>query len=329
MSDQAEAIQDDVSVEEVLVEENAEQNEENTEEVVADAAPTEEQQEALQKYLLKIDGKEIETEFDHNNKDEVTKILQLAKVSQIRMQEASEANKSAAAKDAEIAEIKSDVQAFMLGLKNDPVSILSDQALGIDVRELTKILASHQIQESEKSPEVKAREESEKRTKFLEDKLKEAEEEKRVERDERLKNQMAAEMESEIQEAIKNNDLPEDAIAIKRVAQAMRTAFRYNIDVSVAEIVPLVKQQMFNEAKRQLGLLKEDEIEEFVGKEKLENIRKKYLKGLRKSVPSANSIKNSSSAEEEKVKELDIFGKKDKTKIKSKDFFKKLQKDFS
>ena len=53
----------------------------------------------------------------------------------------------------------------------------------------------------------------------------------------------AKEMQSkmkEAQDAIKNNELPEDVGAIKRVASAMKVALKYGIDVEVAEIVPLV-----------------------------------------------------------------------------------------
>src|SRR3990167_3492703 len=75
----------------------------------------------LRKLKLKIDGEEIEEEFDPEDNDYLTKQFQLAKVAQKRMGEYSALEK--------------DVQEFFNLLKTNPKKVLTDPNIGLDLKE--------------------------------------------------------------------------------------------------------------------------------------------------------------------------------------------------
>jgi len=314
------------SVEEVVSEETSSEEAPAAEEAPAEEVAAEEIKSKLEKFILKVDGEDVEDEIDLSNREEIIKRLQLAKVAQKRMQQYAELEKLSKAKDKDIEGIREDVDSFLQGMKNDPVSILSDPALGLNLTELTKMLAQHALTEAEKSPEQKRLEEAEAKAAKLEQLLKEESEKKDRERYERKQNEMATEMENQIQEAIASNQIPKDTDALKKVAWAMKVGLKYGINLEVKDVVPIVKKQMYEEAKSRLGILTEDEIEEFIGAEKFTNIRKKYLKQLKKEVPSVNNIRKTSEAAEKSKESADPFARNREKPISSKEFFKNLGK---
>jgi hypothetical protein len=276
---------------------------------------------------LKIDGEEFDEELPFEIREDQAEWfkeqLQLAKVAQRRMQESAEARKSNESMQTEFRD-------FLLALKENPREILSDPNIGIDLKNMAEQIIAQEMEEAAKPEEVKAQEALERKIKELEDAKKKAEDEaaeainktKLTE----LKNEedrIANQMQHEIVEAMKSNDLPDDPEVLSLVAKNMKVALKYGVQLSVKEIVPLVKKELYDQAKKQLAALTDNELADFIGSDRLNTIRKSMIKNLRKSVPSTSQIKDQG-----KKADKNVFDKKNKGTISQKEYFKNLSKQY-
>lgn len=106
------------------------------------AATKTEKQEAkstLEKFNLKVYGKEFEETIDLGNKNDLTK----------RFQKAAAADRSMA----EAAEIRKAALQFIDELKKNPRKVFRDANLGIDERKLAEEIMNEALEDLEKSPE--------------------------------------------------------------------------------------------------------------------------------------------------------------------------------
>lgn len=300
------------------VQASAEETSEVTEEELNELEKAEEIQ-MLRKLQLKIDGKEVEEELPFDVSPEhaewMTKQLQLAKVSQKRMQEAAEIKKNNEA-------LESELKDFLLALKEDPRAILTDPRLGIDLKKLATEEMNRQIEEEAKSPEQKEKERLEKEREELALKVKEMEEAKARAEQEKLENELAREYENGVIESIQENGLQQDPRVIKRYADAMKAGLKFGIQLTPQEIGPIIKKQLFEEAKFYVNQLGDEELDDFIGKDRMSRVRKSMISRLRKKMPPKNTV-DTGNKELEQAK-ADPFKKKSQ-KINSKDFFKQLK----
>ena len=209
------------------------------------------------KFRYKADGQDIEEELDDT---ELTKRLSLAKGAQLKMQQAAEAQKQ---KDA----LEGEVKQLLEMLRTNPLGLLKNKELGVDVRKLVEDYIKEDFAEQErakqdasKTPEQKA----------LESAIKEAEEAKKEL--ERIKKESAdrefeaatkREMESyqnEFRKAISAGDLPESPYIMAKMADMMLTATKAGVAVTPAELVPLVREQYIQEFKAMIGAKVPDEV---------------------------------------------------------------------
>lgn len=101
------------------------------------------------KFNLKVDGKDEQLELDLANEEELKKHLQMSRAAQKRMQQFSEYEKG--------------VKGLFETLKNDPLKVLSDPRLGIPDavrKKLAESIINNEIEEMQKSPEQRKREDS-------------------------------------------------------------------------------------------------------------------------------------------------------------------------
>ena len=292
----------------------------------------EQQARLIRELQLKIDGEEFSEELPFEIPEEhaeyLKQKLQLATVAQKRMQESAQSKK-------ESEQLKEEFTQFLIALKEDPESILGDPNIGVDLKALAEGIMAKELEEAQKPEEQKEREALEKKLKELEDaKAKLEEERKQQEKDLKMKelkaeeDRIAAQMQAEITDEIQNNNLPNDPEMLKLVASNMRAAMRYGVNVSVKEIVPFVKKELYEKSKNFLKGLTDDEVAEFLGQDRLNSIRKSMIKRLKSEVPSASQIKDQGKAEEEKQKDVFERNKKDE-KINSKKWSKDIMKKYN
>jgi len=212
--------------------------------------------------------------------------------------------------------MRGDIEELLFTLKNDPLKILQDPAIGHDVKKLALQVLEQEDAEAAKSPEQKEKERLQKELEAVQKKLKETEDQKKQEEFQRLQQQAEREIETDIISAIEKSDLPKTEIAVKRMAEAMLIAMQNGIEVSAYDVVPIVKKQLMKDLRQLAGILPEDMLEEILGNDKVAALRKRHLKKLKeKQQVSSNDIKQTT-AQKTEQKEL--------SKLKAKDFFKKL-----
>ncbi len=272
----------------------------------SDAAKTDQQIKELKKKLkIQVDGDESEEEFDWNDDKKLKEMAQLAKVAKKRMAEKAETDKN--------------VQEFLTALREDPRSVLSDPRIGIDIKKFAAKIIEEEIENSAKSPEQLRAEELQKELEKLK-KEKESESKKREEETfAKMEQDAFDKYDRELNQVLEANKIPKNPYYIKKMANYMTLAVQNGIDVSPAEIMPLIQQEITSEFQQLIGVLPLDAVEDFVGKDVIKQIRKKYIDKAR------NKGRPTSMAD---IKGVDVSSRHQEPakvtteKVYSKDFFK-------
>jgi hypothetical protein len=213
----------------------------------APAAP----QKNLKKLKLKVDGQEIEQEFDMNDEEAIREELQMARVARKRMQEYSELQK--------------EVVKFVEDLKKNPRKALSNPTIGVDVKELAARIIEEEIAESRKSPEQLEREKlQEELTRMKEERDREKNEDN-ARQMERLREQEFERIDIQIDQALSTTDLPKEPYVVKKIAEYMLLGFQEGKDVSPADVLPLVRDEILSDIRHLAEVLPEDTLQEIFG----------------------------------------------------------------
>ena len=255
----------------------------------------------LKKLKLKVDGKEIEEEFDPSDDEYLTRQLQLAKMGQKRAQEYSSLEK--------------EVKQFIEDLRKNPRKVLQDPNIGIDVKQLAAQIIEEEIENSKKSPEQLAKEQLEKELKSLKDEREKEKETFKKQELERLQQQEYERYDMLMTQALEKSDLPKSPYTVKKIAEYMIMGLNEGIDITPQDVLPLVKDEMQNDLKEMFAVMPEDVIEQLIGKDVIGRIRKKNLARAKEAPQTAKSIKDTGKLTEAKESN-------DGPKQSFKDFFK-------
>jgi hypothetical protein len=270
---------------------------------VADGATKEEIQQMIEEYEIVVNGKNKKVKFDKNNKSEVKRALQLMYAGQSAMQDKAELEKM--------------VTSELLKAKQDPWAFLQDQ-LGLDPDELLENRAKQKLEEMRKSPEQLEKERSMKELEEARKKLKEMETEKENEKNLRMQNAAASELNSEITEALQQDkELPKTKKTVRRIADMMIWAMDNGFEnVKVSDVLPAVKKEIQDEFREFVSELPEELMENYIGKNAIEKLRKRRLAAQKQSPQTVDVRPPAPAKVEEKAKE----------KIAARDYFRKLSR---
>lgn len=263
----------------------------------------------IKKLKLKVDKGEIEEELPFDIPDDpkaveyLTKQLQLSKAAQKRM--------------AEAAQIEKDMRLFVEQLRQDPESILSDPAIGLDMKELAAKIIEREIANAKKSPEQLEKERLEGELKKLQQEREREKEEHKSKELERLRTQEIERLDLQMDKALSSTDLPKSPYIVKKIADYMLLGLEKGMDVQPEDVIPLVREEMMNDLKEMFAIMPEDVVEAIIGKDVLGRLRKKQVAKAKeaKAVPQPinSAIKDAGVKKEEP---------KDATKKQTfKDFF--------
>lgn len=277
--------------------EELEASEEETSEAedgTIDAQAEVELKKMLRKLNLKIDGEEIEEELPfeipEEHADWYRKQLQLAKVSQKRMQQYSS--------------LENQANSFLEQLKNDPMSLLQDPSLGVDVEAMVEQYINRQIEDSEKSPDQLEREKLQQELEDLRSERNKEKEEIQSREFARLEEQAMESYDAKMTEALEGSNLPKSPYVVKKMADYLLMALEDGYDVDPADVLPLVEQEIQSDIQQMFGAMPDEVFEQTVGKDRLNKIRKKNIESAKKkqSITTAKSIKDTgiNSADSEK-----------------------------
>lgn len=259
----------------------------------------------LKKIMLKVDGEEFEEEYDPNDENFIREQMQLAKVSRKRMQEK--------------ALIEKDVLQFLEDMKKNPKKALSDPAIGLDLKKFAEEIIKEEIENSKKSPEQKKLEEAQEELRAM----KEQRDKEKAERDEsektRLTEQEFERLDIQMSQALEKHNFPKNPAIIKRMAEYLMVGLEAKKDLSVEDIIPLIKEDLKNDYRDILNSFpSDDDLEDYIGKEFVDRIRRKNIAKAKKGnnnaalKTSAKPLSTGKASEPKKVEKTQSF----------KDFFK-------
>lgn len=294
----------DAELNEVLDDDNA--SESDKEEAAAE----------LHKRLsLKINGQD--EEFDLGNDDHIK-----------RLKEMAQKGEGADQKFRESAQLRKQMEQFVQLMQQDPIRAL--QELGHNPDDIAEAHMKRRLEEMQLSPEQK-------RLKELEDKLAKEESERKKLEDERFEErQMRAqqeyerELKSEISRELADSNLPESQGVTRRIAEVMmglldeaeanRQEGEELPEIRVKDVLPIVEKQIRSEIQELFAAMPEKVIEEMLGND-VSNKMRKYRRSKIKDVPqTASSVKSTGKAEQKAA----AAAAKPAEPKSAKDFFKDL-----
>lgn len=258
----------------------------------------------IKKLKLKFNGKEIEEdlpfEVDEAHADWLVKQRQKAMLADHKAQE--------------YAQLEREVGAFIAELRKNPKKALSNPAIGLDIKEFAAAILQEEIEQSQKSPEQI---EKERLAAELEELKAEREREKAELEQKRL--EMLTEREYErydtlMSEAIESSDLPKSPYVVKKMTEYMMMGIENGIDVQPSDIIPIIRDEIHNDIQEMFQVMPAEVIEQIVGKQNLDKLRKKRVAQAKPPVPVKSAIKDVGAKKEEPKKEdkkqsiRDFFG---------------------
>lgn len=288
--------------------ETQEEFEQEVAEAIEDGATEEEIRSMVKKFQLKVNGKTIEREIDLSDDETVRRELQKAAAFQQTAQEA--------------AELKKLYESEIRRLQSNPWEVL--QELGLNPEELNEKFLEERIQHLKKTPDQIAKEEMERELANARKKLKEIEEQEKSRQEQEIISQAEAELEQEIIEALDaHKTLPPTQKTMSRIADALMYAMDFAEEkgydpnsVSVADVIPYVEEEYRREMRELLDNAPEQMLEEYVGKQNIERLRKSRVAAVKQNPKQVIQPTAKSAKKEEKPKE----------KKSMSDFFRELQK---
>lgn len=289
--------------------EASEASDSELEDIIDDEEASEEEvqeakQELAKRMSLKINGKE--QEFDLGNDADIERLKQFA-----------QKGEGADQKFQEAAKIRKQMEAFVTLMQQDPIKAL--QQLGHDPDDLAEKHMQRRIEEMQKSPEQLEREKIQKELEDMRKEKERLENEKFESEQMRLQEEYARQLDQELSEALEESKLPRSPYVVKRIAENLRLAIQKKPDISVKDILPVVERQITSEIQQMFGALPEDVIEQLLGNDVSNRLRKRRLNKMKKAVDTASSIKPTGAAEINKAK-----AQEETSPVSVKDFFKNI-----
>lgn len=274
---------------------------EEIEEAIEDGATEEEVADMIKEFELKVNGKTIKKKIDLSDEDAIKSELQKALAGQKAMQEKRELEKI--------------YQKEIERLRENPFAVLKE--LGLDPLELSESELRKHVEEQKKSPEQRAKEQLEAELMEAREELRRQKEEAEQARFQQLQTEESAKLETEIESALDSHDtLPKSPKTVSRIADAMLWAMENGFeDVSVADVLPTVEEEIKAEMRSFMEQLPEQMMEQYIGKKSLDRYRKQRV-----AAHKPNNVSNVKPT----VDSQKVVKEEPKKKVRSKEYFKNL-----
>ena len=268
--------------------ESEEELEEEIEEAIEKGASEEEVKSMIRQFTLKVDGKEFTKEIDLSDEEAVRAELQKAYKGQKTMQEKAEQEKL--------------FGEFLEGVKADPFKMMKMLNPDFDPIEYSSSYFDELLKESELAPEereAKARQREFEETKAELDRMKKEAQDKK---DQEENAAIAREIEADIMSALDADDeLVADRETVAMVAGHLHWAAERGIEISAAEVLPTVREEIKQQFQKAAGRLKSPQLlKKYMGDNLMEKLRQERVQAQQKKVPSINDIKSTSKVAEKK-----------------------------
>jgi hypothetical protein len=271
------------------------------EDAIASGASEKEIKNLIKEFQLKVNGKIVNKTIDLSDENALRNELQLSAAARQAMQEA--------------ANLKKLYESEVSRLKQDPFSVLAE--LGLDPDQLAEMRIQQRIEEMKKSPEQVEREKIQAELQAAREEARRLKEERDSEQFEKLKDQAAVQIETEIEQALDSHkSLPKSRHIVKRIADSMLWAINNGFeDVTAEDVMPLVEKEWRDEMSRLMDDSSEDILEQLIGQRNIDRLRAKRLNVMNISnaktaasvKPTAGSVQKQEEVKREKIKQRDFF----------------------
>jgi hypothetical protein len=238
------------------------------------------------KFKYKADGAEFEEELGD---DEITNRLSLAKAAQKRM--------------AESATSKRQIAEFVKQLKEDPMSVLSDERImgSKKFREIAEQFLLKQIEEESLSPQEREYKEKERKLSEYERKDKERQEQEQQAKAKQLESHYTQTFEKTIISALESSSLPKNVFTVKRMAELMQKNLQHGLDLEPQQLAQLVKEDYLAEQRAVIGSASAEQLIAMFGDEVANKIRKHDLSKFQVKNPEPKQYSQRSEEPQKKM----------------------------
>lgn len=274
------------------------------------AAPplTEEEWEEIE---MKINGKVVKEKVNFKDKARMTKALQMERA-------AGEAFQGQAAARKQQEEMQANLAEFIQELRSNPLGVLQNEELGVDIRQMVEAYLQNEIDRSQKSPEQIQLEEAHAQLAALQEEKKAIEGEREAAKRQRFEQEAAVQLEAEISDAIDKGELPKSKYISQKLVDLAHIAYSNGIDLSIAELAPLVRKQYLEDMKDMLGISSDEVVESLLGKDRVKTMRNKQIQAVKNPAGTPkNPLATQDTAANGNKKE-------ESPRVRAKDFFKGL-----
>ena len=200
------------------------------------------------------------------------------------MQKQLSLNKGAQKSMQQYSQLETEIKAFAASMKTDTKGAL--QRLGIDPKQFAAMMLEEELKDQAMSPEERERNELRAKLKNLEDERNKEKEEFTKKELERTTQVEYERISTKMEAAIKTSGLPQDPAIVKRMAHYMLIGNEYGVRLEPEDVVEVVRDEMFAELKSLVSKLGADKVEELLGKEALNSIRKRNVAKATKTTPA-------------------------------------------
>ena len=265
--------------------ESVEELEEELQEAADAGASEEELKSMIKEFELKVNGKTLTKKIDLSDEDAVKRELQKAYAGQLAMQEK--------------AELENALRGRVDEWRQDPWKFFEE--LGMDADELAEMRMAQRLEEMKKDPKQLEDEKRERELEELRQQLKAKEEEEERREYNRMQEEAAMALDNEISDALEaHGSLPATPRVIKQIASTLYWATTpkdeggagFDPDeISVKDVLPTVEKELKKEIADLMASLPAEVLEQYIGNQGLEKIKKKAISKVKKTVPkSAKSL---------------------------------------
>jgi hypothetical protein len=197
------------------------------------------------------------------------------------------AQKGAAATETwqEAAKMKREAEAFIHELKTNPMKVLKDPNLGVDMRKIAEEFIWEQMQEESLSPEqIQQRERDKELEEYRSEKqrLKQQEEQQKMSE---LDEHYSADYDKRITTALQTAGLPRTVGTVRRITDYMLNDVRKGVERDMTDYLDLVREDYFNDFNEFFDQTDGDRLMKFLGDKNLKKIRESDLKKLKTTTP--------------------------------------------
>lgn len=256
-------------------------------------APTPAEIKKYKQLKLKFNGKEITEdlpfEVEEAQLEWMTKQRQKAMLADHKAQDYSQ--------------LEREIGAFIQELRTNPKKALANPAIGLDIKEFAAQILQEEIEQSQKSPEQIRQEELQKELEELKAEREREKEEFTQKELERLTEREYERYDNLMSSAIETSDLPKSPYVVKKMTEYMMMGIENGIDVQPSDIIPILREEIHRDIQEMFQVMPAEVIEQIIGKQNLDKLRKNRVRGVQPPVPLKSAFKDVSSKKEEVKKE--------------------------